>query len=330
MPPYTVSVSYDSTPGNAAHGTTAQGIIPGWWIALAILGSFTTFAVLMQSADLHIDPVAPASLIFAACFAVAGGVRWVLRHPRSGAERTTRDVAEYYSLFTIIALIGATSCYPLAAMTHGFADAGLQRADTAMGFDWLAWYRTVAAHPVLQWLGTAAYQSIFVTPAAILAYFAWSDDRARARRFLASFWLAAVAALTLYVFVPAVGPLAYLWHGPLPYVPESGLYQQQLIPLLRAHGLHVVDLGHLRGLVCAPSFHTASAVLFVAAAWPIKRLRWPVVVINTLMLMATPVEGTHYLSDMILGAAIAFASLKAVDQICRRLARPRGAVAALV
>jgi membrane-associated phospholipid phosphatase len=88
-------------------------------------------------------------------------------------------------------------------------------------------------------------------------------------------------------------------------MPTSALYQEQLIPALRSHRMSVIDLGALRGLVCAPSFHTAAGVLYIIAAWPIRPLRWFLVPVNIAMLLATPIEGTHYLVDMIAGMLVA-------------------------
>jgi hypothetical protein len=50
-------------------------------------------------------------------------------------------------------------------------------------------------------------------------------------------------------------------------------------------------------------------VVFIAAAWPVARLRWFIMPINATMLLATPVEGTHYLADMIAGALVAGAAI---------------------
>jgi membrane-associated phospholipid phosphatase len=69
-----------------------------------------------------------------------------------------------------------------------------------------------------------------------------------------------------------------------------------------------IEIGSLRGLVCAPSFHTVAGVLYVMAAWPLARLRWIILVITVAMLLATPVEGTHYLTDMVVGALVAVAA----------------------
>jgi len=42
------------------------------------------------------------------------------------------------------------------------------------------------------------------------------------------------------------------------------------------------------------------------------------------MLLATPVEGTHYLTDMILGVAVAVAAMALVDALLALARAPRG------
>ncbi len=176
-------------------------------------------------------------------------------------------------------------------------------------FNWIAWYDLVAAHRSLQLLGIAAYQSIFVTPAILLGYFAWRDHRAAARSFIASFWLAAVISLILFRFIPAEGLSPFCGRGRSRICRSASFPRSTIIPELRLHLMSHVDLGNLRGLVSAPSFHTASAVLYIAAAWPFRRLRWPLTLLNVAMLLSTPVEGTHYLSDMIAGALVAIVAI---------------------
>ena len=288
---------------------------------LAALAGLAALTMMMEHAGLAVAPFAPATLTFALCFAVIGTIRYGWRNPTSNGQRTARDMAEYYGLFIAIALTGAIASYPVSAMTSDFVDEGLAQADALLHFDWVAWYQLVAAHRSLQIIGTALYQSIYASPAILLGWFAWSGERGAARRFLAAFWVSAALALMLFRFMPAVGPLATLWHGPMPYVPESGLWMDQMIPELRLHMVHVIDLGALRGLVSAPSFHTASAVLYIAAAWPYRTLRWPLLALNVGMLLSTPVEGTHYLIDMILGAAVAGVGLGLVAALSDWLSR---------
>ena len=250
----------------AALSVAPQGY--GWALFACLFAGFTALTAMMYAAGLVIDPASRGIATYYVVAAVLiplrlGAGRWM---PRYG--RVIGNCAEYYGAFMLIALTGATAAYPIAALTNGMHDAALQRIDEAVGFNWLAWYRLVSEHRALQWLGLVAYRSIYVTPAILLGWFAWTGERSAAHRFLLTFWVAAILTLALYPLMPAIGPLSYLWHGPLPYVPESEQWQQALIPALRAHQIHFVDLGHLRGIVSAPSFHTAAAVLYIAAAWP--------------------------------------------------------------
>lgn len=298
-------------PAPIVAATTDRGIAPVW-IATGVFATFAILALMMRHAGLTVDPWARSTIPFYVAALLAIGARTML--PGSGWRhaRIVSDCAEYYGIFTAIALMGAVSCYPVSALTQGYADAKLQAVDAFLHFDWVAWYGAVAGSTTLQVLGTAAYRSIFVSPAVLLAYYAITAQRAEAHRFIFTFWFAAIITLALFKFMPAVGPFSYLWHAPIAYMPESELWQPDLIPQLRAHLVHVVDLGQLRGLVSAPSFHACAATLYAAAAWRVARLRWPLLAVNGAMLLSTPVEGTHYLADILLGMLVAAVSLLAV------------------
>lgn len=283
----------------------AERPIPGRWVFGAVVMSIATVSVLMHFAGLTIDPTDGNTLIYGGVFALLGALRWRLRHPASNGARIIRDIAEYFGVFTLLSVTGALASYPIASFTQGFADATLHGIDLALHFNWLGWYGAVVASPLLQTLGRVAYAMIYLSPAVLLGYLAATDQRREALDFIASVWLAAIITLSLYRFMPAVGPLSYLVEKPLPYMPTSDLWQSNLIPALRAHLAPVVDLGHLVGLVSAPSFHTAAAVLLIVFGLRQRHIGLPLLLINLAMLWSTVVEGTHYLSDMLLGAAVA-------------------------
>ncbi|WEK47237.1 MAG: phosphatase PAP2 family protein [Candidatus Andeanibacterium colombiense] len=295
----------------------AQGFATAqmWWV---MAGSLLAFAVLMHRAGLSVALWSSSNIPYLAAAGLVAAVRagWIGANlPQAHA---LRDCAGYYALFTAMALTGAAASYPIAALTHGYADQTLARSDAALGFDWVAWYRTVADHRILQLLGTAAYQSIYLTPAILLGRFALTGQRREAHRFLGSFWLAAVITLALFSLMPAVGPFSYLWHGPIRYMPSSELWQPDLIPALRAGTFHTIDLSELRGLVSAPSFHAAAGALYLRAAWRAGPARWPLVWVVGAMLLATPVEGTHYLTDMIVGMGVAVLAMAVIDALLVR------------
>lgn len=293
--------------------------IPDRWLIGAVIVTLAAVALLLLHSGLTVD--ARGSMVVLVSIGGLVLMRWLYsvdRAPRV-RHRIARDFAEYAGLASAVALFGAIASYPDAAGSSGFVDDRLQSIDAFLGFDWLAWYRVVVAHPVLQLSGRIAYAAVFVTPLVLLAHDAYHGRKAEARLFVSAFWLAAVLTLLLFHFMPAAGPLAYLWHGPIPYMPTSALYQAHLIPSLRNHSLHRINLVELRGLVCVPSFHAACAVLYTLAVWPIARLRWPLTAVNAAMLLATPVEGTHYLADMIAGAAVALLAWTMMQTVTRRI-----------
>jgi len=282
--------------------------IPGRWLATCLCFSAlaTSLMLLYAHQTIHLGASGFALIVGGV---VLAAIRYRFRNPVTRGQRVARDGAEYLGAFALVSLLGAVVSYPEAAVTRGYVDPSLERIDHFFHFDWIAWYEVVAAHPILQLLGRAAYAGIFVSPTLLLGYFAWIDRKSDARRLILSFWLGALLTLIWFPRVPAVGPLAFLWHGAIPYMPTSALFQAQLLPQLRDHVVHVVDLGALRGIVCTPSFHTTSALLYIAAAWRVRVLRVPLIVLNCAMLLSTPVEGTHYLADMLGGALVAAIAL---------------------
>jgi membrane-associated phospholipid phosphatase len=284
-------------------------IVPTSWIFGLLACSLLIVIAMMGWADLGMDFLKASNGKYFLALLLLAATRYVMRDHANGWQRVARDLCEYVGFFLFISLLGATATYPAAAATSGFVDPALARIDAFLGFEWLRWYMLVVDNPWLQTAGSLAYANIYMSPVLLLGGLALSGERARAQFFLFSFWLAAVITMLLFLAFPAVGPLAYVWQGPIPYMPTSALYQAELLPLLRDNLLGTVDLGALQGLVCAPSFHTAAAVIYIAMAWQCRYLRWPLLVINAAMLLSTPVEGTHYLIDMIGGAMVGLFAL---------------------
>lgn len=298
---------------------TLSGRLQARWFAGALLASALVIAGMMIHNRLVLKLTDPG---FMALVAVLAGLAWVRHRTRAGrsvAQARWRDFSEHLAVLITICVLGAVASYEAAAETSGFADAALAQSDRMLHFDWVALYRLVAGHPLLQHLGAAAYGSIYLTPTVLLGWMAWHGRRDEAHRFLTTFWLASVLTLVLFPLLPARGALEFLWHEPIRYMPTSGLYQGAIIPGLRAHAVDAIGLGTVRGLVCAPSFHTACAVIYMVTAWPFARLRLLLVPVNVAMLLATPVEGTHYLTDMILGALVAVLAIVTVRLVAQRL-----------
>ncbi|MFT3966976.1 MAG: phosphatase PAP2 family protein [Sphingobium sp.] len=291
--------------------------IPLRWIVGAALAGLVALAVLMHLTGLTIA-LNGACAAFAVAVAALLSVRHAFRRAGPRPRPVISDSAEDSLLFIVISLTGAVASYGVAALTHGWVDDAMMRFDEAIGFDWNSLYALTAAHPALQIGGRVAYATIFASPAMLVLSFATHGQRDEARCFLASFWVAAILSLIAFRWLPTLGPLAYMWNGPVTYMPTSGLYQADLIPILREGRAVPIDLARLRGLVGPPSFHAASAVLYILAAWRTRNLRWPLTVVNGLMLLSIPVEGTHYAVDVISGAAVALTAHAVVRSVAGR------------
>lgn len=247
-------------------------------------------------------------------------LHWVIGKTGWAFAEALRSAIYGITIFAVLVLAGAAASYPIAALTTHYYDADLEAIDNLLHFDWRAIYTIVAGHTSLQHAGVAAYRSIYLTPAILLCHWAVTDQPTRAHRFLFEFWCSAALTLALFALMPAAGPLSYLWHGLIPYMPDSELCQPQLISALRLERVRAIDLTNLCGLVSAPSFHAVAFVLYCRSAVTCGPLKWPIIALSSAMFVATPVEGTHYLIDVVLGVAVATCVLWGIGLVARRYA----------
>jgi hypothetical protein len=157
----------------------------------------------------------------------------------------------------------------------------------------------------------------------------------RIEEFTFAFGLALIVTTLISTFVPAIGVFQQIGLDPSSITHlnlQPYLDQLRDLPPARNGTLRHLDLLGLGGIVTFPSFHAASAVLYAWALWPVRWMRPIVVLAFTTMLAATPINGGHYLIDVIAGVAIAAASIVAARQAGRAIAnwQIRSAVGALV
>jgi membrane-associated phospholipid phosphatase len=109
--------------------------------------------------------------------------------------------------------------------------------------------------------------------------------------------------------MPALSPLAHFAITPADHpnivlaVPRE--FEVQALAL-RDGSMRMIELGEAQGLVTFPSFHTVVAVLLLLGFRHVPYLRWVGLVLNVLMLVSIPIEGSHYLVDLIAGIGVAW------------------------
>lgn len=272
-------------------------------LAAALIGNFRiAWSTFMAPA------LACAILVMGGCFYS----RW-RSDPRlaSGLLSTAQVIA--------FAAAGAPLSYLAASANAPLCDHWLDAFDRALGFDWTALLAWMNAAPEVYAVLRPIYLSLTLQMATVVLCLAFSGRLL----WLRVYTLAFVCVVLLSIAISAVLPAAGAW-------PHYGLTasDSRIVPAVSTswpvfYGLRdgsfrlLVAVGS-EGIITFPSVHAALAIIVIAALWPIPALRFVVIAINLLMLLATPIDGSHYFVDIAAGVALAVASLVAARAIAER------------
>lgn len=235
-------------------------------------------------------------------------------------------MALFLEAFALPAIAGGLAVIAttfLAAESFPFVDQALNAADRALGFDFLALLQIYRDNPDLTVASQRIYISLNVQSIAVPMVLAlWRRDDAL-WTYLTAWYLALFTAVAIFPFAPAAGP--YVLHGVQEDVFGS---LQRFFPWKTGPTIEALrdgtmrDIGEAaRGLVSIPSFHAIAGVLFIMATWQFKWLRWPMLVLNVLMICSVIITGSHYLIDAITGVIAALAAWWISGRIVARLGR---------
>jgi hypothetical protein len=206
------------------------------------------------------------------------------------------------------------------------ADETLEAADRLIGFDWLAVLQFFDSHPYLDRIVSAAYGTIISQLPVIIVALALTHQTERLYRFLAAVNIALVITSIVAIFFPALGPYEFL-HLSAADHPHIDLItaDKMTAPILwlRAAAFTAPVPDFTVGLISFPSFHAATAAIYIWAMWRTPVIRWFGLTLNGLMLIATPIQGSHYLVDVFAGLAVAAGAIVAAAWMLGRVRRAR-------
>jgi len=214
-------------------------------------------------------------------------------------------------IILLTAIVGPLS-YVVASFNWPLQDRVFSAIDYAFGFDSRAVLLFVNDHPALSGALNFGYNMIKWPLLVIPIVLATTFRFVRLQQFMMSLSVALLITIVISAFVPAVGNYQTLGltASDVPNVNLTPfLLLQHDIPAVREGLLRHLELFKLAGIVAFPSFHAASAVLFAWALSPVRGFGPIALVLNTLMIVSTPVIGAHYLIDVIGGTVLALASI---------------------
>jgi membrane-associated phospholipid phosphatase len=213
-------------------------------------------------------------------------------------------IAEHLSLVLLCSTAVCVLSYLCVAASGPLADPALLAMDRALGFDWLANYLFVDAHPGLKRILELAYASPFLQCIYFSVLFGLMRNTERLRGLFWLFFYGGLMACLGGFLLPALGPSKFFGHdaGFIPVMER----------LIGGHDL-TFTLSGMTGVVSFPSFHTTAALALIWAFRGTGIIGWLIAGLNLLMLCSVPYCGGHYLTDMFAGAAVAALSLAIIN-----------------
>lgn len=301
----------------------------GGWLLLGLTG------LLMLPLQLF-DPFAWSvrSLIAPCGFALLLGLiaHYYTRHrpdPKISAMVTGLQVMMLFSA------AGASLSYMIAARGGAMWDRQLMLWDHAVGLDWLGWMHWVNDHPLFALTINLAYRMLIPQMIVLILILGLSGRLAALRVVMQAAMIAGLTIILLSGLLPSAGTYTYYDLNPADYPnlhPAAAFLHMADLTGLRDGTLRLLTLDRMEGIITFPSYHGALAVIF---CWGFSRasiapVRYAGMTIALLTLIATPVDGGHYFSDVIAGVLIAAISLAVAHRTIHmtvrlRLAKTAGA-----
>jgi hypothetical protein len=313
------------------HGTTSQplqsslpfvdGEVMAAWSLFAfnwrLLAGITGVIVAsLVTSKFYIQPTG-----YAAVFAVAGVYWWFGRRGALSSAQTHPKI--YFSLIAVAQLalavpVTATLTYIAASTDLPLQDARLLAWDRALGFDFRTLLDLTYRHRELVPPLAYSYSSIGTQLLIATLVLPLVGHYRRSAEMLCAYVLAILVTTIVSALVPAIGVYGALGLQPsdFPQLEPGGYYDTlRDAPLVRNGELRELSLMHLVGVLTFPSFHAVSAILYMWAFWPLRWVRPLAVIVNVVMLVATPLGGGHFLVDVLAGIAVALVAIGAARKI---------------
>jgi membrane-associated phospholipid phosphatase len=245
-------------------------------------------------------------LIPVSCGALIAAAGWFYRSVRN--EPRLAAVLTSTSQIIAFAAVGAPLSYLAATAGFPLQDALFDSWDHAwLHLDWTPIMQMVAERPNLHLVLLLAYSSFAVQTVTTVFALGVAGHFARLTTFIVAFIATTLITIAVSAVLPAVGPWVFLdLHSAMAngFLPTSSTSWPVFLGL-RDGTFHTINGMNSEGIITFPSLHAALGILFAAALWRVRGIKWAALVVNGLMLIATPAFGSHYVVDVIAGVVLA-------------------------
>lgn len=215
-------------------------------------------------------------------------------------------VSHTIRLMTLLLLFSNASAvlsYLIVSTNAPLIDSTLSYWDKTIGVDWRSLFLWMQNHLLLRRFLQYAYGSLLPQLIFMVLFLGFTARFAKLITFIESFVVSSLATIFLSGLFPAAGPWSFYAIGS-----EVNTQMVSHFEPLRNGTLRTINLLDMQGLISIPSFHTVLAILIASSMW-----RTPVaylfLFINIATIISTPIEGGHYLVDILAGAVLAASAI---------------------
>jgi len=314
----TVDLEAGARPAPVASEATVGGRLDRIiWCGIALVALFVCIAVLIGGLTIAWATfAAPAG----ACVALLSAAWFYHRRNEPRLASALGGTAQVVAF----AAVGAPLSYIAACANLPLQDHLFDAADRMIGINWMGLLHWMNAHPVWHTAFSLSYLSFSVQASTTVLALALSARFVHLRVFVLAFMSCAIVTIVISALLPAQGAWGH-------YALTTSDYPA-IVPVTREahlwifHGLRDGSFQTLtgtgsEGIITFPSLHAALGLLFIFALAPVPVLRWIGGVVNILMIVATPVDGGHYVSDVLAGLLIALLCWTCASRFAERAAR---------
>jgi membrane-associated phospholipid phosphatase len=283
-----------------------------WWGTLLVM---VVAAIGIAATGLSVDLRSnPTLLILVAAYAAT-----IFFYRRIRFDERLSQALTTVAQLLLIVVFGLLCSYAAAVPAMPYRDAELLAIDQWLGFDRTSYVRFFTDTPWKVHLSDVIYLAMLPQLAIVPFALIMASRMARLQRFIAAYGIALISTIAIFVFVPAVGAFVYFDLTPAQYaaLPIDVYTPARTLDALRSGAMTMIRLNDLEGLIAFPSFHTAAAILYAWALWPVKSIRWPIAALNVAIISTTPIGGAHYAIDVVAGTIVALGSIAASGLLCR-------------
>lgn len=219
-------------------------------------------------------------------------------------DRRIQELAHFGSQYLVLLALLDLFTWLSASIDAPLIARHFDAFDKAIGFDWVFWFQLVSNHQQLRNILHIAYGSLPFQLFFCWIYNATTGSSSRNTEIWWITFLSGIVTIAGSSLFPAINP--YVYYGLQPI--DHFAHMQQLLEI-RAGAIHVIGKVSDEGLVQLPSFHT---VLAIMRTYNLRHNKWlfsVAVVLNALVILSCPTEGSHYLIDIVAGFLVVVVSI---------------------